>query len=81
MSNIIYYFGNAILIVIFSYIAYIEFKEYEEIDFNEHKWIILMYFLLLILSLLVWRIVFLIIKYNLLEFIEYQKIIKRIENG
>jgi len=81
VNNILYYFGNILIISLFSYFLYIEFKDYEEINFKEHKWIIFIYILLLILAIIIWRIIYLIIKTNFLEVIQYSNIIKRMKNG
>ena len=81
MNNVLYTFGNILIISLFVYFIYAEFKDYEEINFYEHKWIILMYIVLLIIAIILWRIIYLIIKDNLSSIIEYNQLIKRVKNG
>ena len=81
MNDIIYQFGNILIIALFSYLAYIKFKDFNEIDLREHKWIIFIYILLLVLTIIVWRIIYLIIETNFSEAIQYNNTIKSVENG
>ncbi len=81
MNDIIFYFGSLILISIFIYLAYIKFKDFPEIDLKEHKWIILLYIFLLVFAIIVWRIIYLVIKVNLFEITKYNQIIQRVTNG
>ena len=81
MNDIIFYFGSLILISLFIYLVYIKFKDFPEIDLTEHKWIILLYIFLLVFSIIVWRIIYLVIKANLFEITKYNQIIQRVTNG
>ena len=81
MNNALYIFGNILIISLFVYFTYVEFKDYEEINLDEHKWIIFLYIILLVLAIVVWRIIYLIIQENLSSVIEYHQLIKRVENG
>jgi len=81
VNDIIYQFGNILIIALFSYLAYIKFKDFNEIDLREHKWIIFIYILLLVLTIIVWRIIYLIIETNFSEAIQYNNTIKSVENG
>jgi len=81
VNNVLYIFGNILIISLFVYFTYVEFKDYEEINLGEHKWIIFLYIILLVLAIVVWRIIYLIIQENLSSVIEYHQLIKRVENG
>ena len=81
MNDIIFYFGSVVIILFFIYLLYIKFKDYPEIDLKEHKWIIFIYIMLLITAIIVWRIIFLLIKTNFFNVIEYNNIIQRVNNG
>ena len=81
MNDIIFYFGSIIIISFFIYLVYIKFKDFPEIDLNENKWLILLYIFLLIFAIIVWRIVYLLIKTNFSQIIQYNQLIQRISNG
>ncbi len=81
MNEILYMVGNILIISLFVYLIYIEFKEYEEINFHESKWIILLYIILLILAIIVWRVIYFIITSNFSFIIKYNQIIQRVTNG
>ena len=80
-SDIIFYFGDIVIVSLFIYLIYIKFKDFEEIDLDENKWIISLYIFLLILAIIVWRIIFLLIKINFFKVINYNEIIQRVING
>lgn len=81
MNNIIFYFGSIVIILFFIYLSYIKFKDYPEIDLKEHKWIIFIYIILLVMAIIVWRMIYLLIKVNFFNVIEYNTIIQRVNNG
>ena len=81
MSDVIFYFGSIVIILFFIYLSYIKFKDYPEIDLKEHKWIIFIYIILLVMAIIVWRIIYLLIKVNFFNVIEYNTIIQRVNNG
>ena len=81
MSDIIFYFGSIVIISFFIYLSYIKFKDFPEIDLKEHKWIIFIYILLLVMAIIMWRIVYLLINANLFHMIEYNEMIQRVNNG
>ena len=81
MNNIIFYFGSIVIILFFLYLSYIKFKDYPEIDLKEHKWIIFIYIILLVMAIIVWRMIYLLIKVNFFNVIEYNTIIQRVNNG
>ena len=80
-SDIILYFGDIVIVSLFIYLNYVKFKDFEEIDLNKHKWIILLYIFLLIFAIIIWRIVFLLIQVNFFRMMEYNQIIQRAING
>ncbi len=81
MNNIIFYFGSIVIILFFIYLSYIKFKDYPEIDIKEHKWIIFIYIILLVMAIIVWRMIYLIIEVNFFNVINYNTIIQRVNNG
>jgi len=81
VNNIIFYFGSIVIILFFIYLSYIKFKDYPEIDLKEHKWIIFIYIILLVMAIIVWRMIYLLIKVNFFNVIEYNTIIQRVNNG
>ena len=81
MNNIIFYFGSIVIILFFIYLSYIKFKDYPEIDLKEHKWIIFIYIILLVMAIIVWRMIYLLIKVNFFNVIDYNTIIQRVNNG
>jgi len=56
--EIVYYFGIIILITGVISIMYFRFKEYDEIDLKNHIVIIVIYIVLLVLAIILWRILF-----------------------
>jgi len=81
VSDVIFYFGSIVIILFFIYLSYIKFKDYPEIDLKEHKWIIFIYIILLVMAIIVWRMIYLLIKVNFFNVIEYNTIIQRVNNG
>ncbi len=81
MSDVIFYFGSIVIILFFIYLSYIKFKDYPEIDLKKHKWIIFIYIILLVMAIIVWRMIYLLIKVNFFNVIEYNTIIQRVNNG
>ena len=56
--EIVYYFGVVILTTGVIAIMYFRFREYDEINLENHIFIIIIYILLLIFAIIVWRILF-----------------------
>ena len=81
MSDVIFYFGSIVIILFFIYLLYIKFNDYPEIDLKKHKWIIFIYIILLVMAIIVWRMIYLLIKANFFNVIEYNNIIQRVNNG
>ncbi len=80
-NNIIFYFGIIIIISLFIYLTYIKFKDFPEINLNEHKWIILLYIFLLVFSIIIWRIIFLFIKSGFFHIIQYNQVLQKVNHG
>ena len=81
MNDIIFYFGSIIIILAFVWLVFIRFKEDDEIDLEEHFWLIILYIILLIIAIIVWRIIYLIIISNFKVIIYYNNLIQRVING
>ena len=59
MTDIIFYFGIIVIIGWYIYLLIQRFKEEDNIDLKEHFWIIIIYIVLLIVSIIVWRTIYL----------------------
>jgi len=81
MTDIIFYFGAVIIIAAFVGLLIIKFKDENSIDLNRHKWIILLYVVLLIVAIIIWRIVYLLIISNTNEIINHNRQIESFING
>ncbi|WP_456480110.1 hypothetical protein [Nautilia sp.] len=81
MTDIIFYFGTAVIIFAFTGLVTVKFKDEESINLNEQKWIILIYIILLITAITAWRIIYLLIISSTGEMIEYNKNIQSVIDG
>ena len=57
MTDIIFYFGVIIIIGWYVYLVVQRFKEEDKIDLKKHFWIIVLYIVLLIVSIIVWKVI------------------------
>ena len=81
MIEIIFYFGNTVIIILFIGLLNKKFKEEDHIDLQEHKWIIFLYMFLLIFAIITWRIVYLFSISNTQEIINYNINLQKAING
>jgi len=81
VNNVIFYFGSIVIIVFFVGLAVKRFKEDDSIDLNKHKWIILIYIVLLVMAIIAWRILDLMIESKMLQITKYNKTIENFNNG
>jgi NADH:ubiquinone oxidoreductase subunit 6 (subunit J) len=81
MTDIIFYFGAIVIIATFIGFLVKKFKDENNIDLSRHKWIILLYILLLIGAIVTWRIVYLIIISSTREILNHNETIQRVING
>jgi NADH:ubiquinone oxidoreductase subunit 6 (subunit J) len=81
MTDIIFYFGAIIIIAAFIGVLIKKFKNENNIDLNKHKWIILIYILLLVLAIITWGIIYLFLISSTQEMINYNQNIQRALNG
>jgi len=81
VNNIIFYFGNVIIIGVFIWFLFIKFKNEDEINLKEHLWLIILYIFLLVVAIITWRIIYLILISNSQKIINYNNLIQRINNG
>jgi len=61
MIEIIFYFGSIIIVVWYVYVLVQRFKEEDKIDLKKHFWIILVYVILLVVSIIAWRVIYLLL--------------------
>jgi len=81
MTDIIFYFGEIIIIAAFVTISFLKFKEEYVINLQKHKWIILLYLGLMILAIITWRIIYLLLTSSAQHMIDYNNLIQRDING
>ena len=81
MTDIIFYFGSIVIIFAFIGLVVKKFKDEDNIDLNEHKWIILLYIVLLVFAIITWRVIYLFLISSTQEMINYNQNIQRIING
>jgi NADH:ubiquinone oxidoreductase subunit 6 (subunit J) len=81
MSNVIFYFGAVLIITFFIGIAIKRFKEDDNIDLNEHKWIIITYLVLLVLAIISWRVLVLMIESKIIQITKHNKTIEKFMYG
>jgi NADH:ubiquinone oxidoreductase subunit 6 (subunit J) len=81
VNDIVFYFGDVIIIAAFVLLVTKRFKEDDEIDLQKHKWIILTYIILLVMAIITWRIIEQMIEIRINQIINYNKTIEEYSNG
>ena len=81
MTDIIFYFGSIIIIGVYIYLVIERFKEEDKIDLKEHFWIIVVYIFLVIISIIAWRIMYLVLISSTNLLINYNTTIENLING
>lgn len=81
MIDIVFYFGAFIIIGLYIYLVIQRFKEEDEIDLKEHFWIIVVYIILIVVSIVAWRIIYLLLISSTHLMIKYNSSIENIING
>jgi len=81
VNDVIFYFGNIIIIALFVWLLILRFKDVDNIDLSRHIWIIILYTILLVLSIITWRIIYLIIISNIKGINNYNIVIESTLNG
>ena len=81
MSNVIFYFGAIVIIVFYIGIMVKKFKDDDKIDLNKHKWIIIIYIILLVISIITWGVLVSMIDEQINKITNYNKNIEEFEYG
>ena len=81
MIDIIFYFGTIIIIGLYIYLVIQRFKEEDEIDLKNHFWIIVVYIILVIISIITWRVIYLLLISSTDLMINYNANIENLLNG
>jgi len=81
VNDVIFYFGNIIIIALFIWLFILRFKDVDNIELSKHLWIIILYTILLVLSIITWRIIYLIIISNIKGINNYNIVIESTLNG
>ena len=81
MTDIIFYFGTFIIIAAFIGLVSIKFKNEDNIDLSKHKWIIILYIILLVLAIFTWGIMYKMLNSNTNKIIEHNQQIESYING
>ena len=81
MIDIIFYFGIIIIIGLYIYLVIQRFKEEDEIDLKNHFWIIVVYIILVVISIITWRVIFLLLISSTDLMINYNTNIEKLING
>lgn len=81
MIDIVFYFGAFIIIGLYIYLVIQRFKEEGEIDLKEHFWIIVVYIILIVVSIIAWRIIYLLLISSTHLMMKYNSSIENIING
>jgi len=81
VNNVIFYFGAIIITVFYIGIMVKKFKDDDNIDLNEHKWIIIVYIILLVFSIITWRVLNLMIESKMKQINNYNQKIEEFQNG
>ena len=81
MTDIIFYFGVLIIIGWYIYLVIQRFKEEDKIDLREHFWIIVVYIFLVIVSIIAWRVMYLVLISSTSLMINYNSNIENLLNG
>ncbi len=79
-ENIIFYFGAILIIVFFTYVIMIRFKD-NDINLKEHFWIIILYILIMVLAIIAWRVIELLLISNISHINNYNSLIEKYGNG
>ncbi len=80
MNNLIFYFGAILIIVFFTYVIIIRFKD-NDINLKEHFWIIILYILIMVLAIIAWRVIELLLISNISHINNYNSLIEKYRNG
>ena len=81
MTDIIFYFGSIIIIGLYIYLVVQRFKEEGKIDLKEHFWIIAVYIVLVVISIIAWRVIYLLLISSTDLMINYNTNIENLING
>jgi len=81
VSDIIFYFGVIVIMIFYIGIVIKKFKDDDNIDLNEHKWIIIVYIILLVFSIITWRVLNLMIESKIEQINNYNQKIEELEYG
>jgi len=81
VSNVIFYFGAIVIIVFYIGIMVKKFKDDDKIDLNKHKWIIIIYIILLVISIITWGVLVSMIDEQINKITNYNKNIEEFEYG
>jgi len=81
MTDIIFYFGVIVIIGWYVHLVVQRFKEEDTIDLKEHFWIIVVYIVLIIVSIIVWRIIYLLLISSTDFIINYNTQIENLIDG
>ncbi len=80
-SKILLYFGDIIIISWIIYLLVERFKDEDNINLSEHKWIIFLYILIMLSTLFTWKIIYELIITSISNNLTYDQIIQSIFNG
>ncbi|HIQ51471.1 MAG TPA: hypothetical protein EYH54_05905 [Nautiliaceae bacterium] len=81
MTEIIFYFGVLIIIGTYVYLIIQRFREEDRIDLKKHFWIIIIYIILIIMSIIVWRVIYLLLTSSTHLMRDYNTNIENLLNG
>ncbi len=81
MNDKIFYLGSLVLIGGFVILIYVRFKKDDNIDIKKHWFIILIYTLFLITSIVLWRYITITISKHTISIHKYNNSIQKIING
>ncbi len=80
-SKILLYFGDIVIISWIIYLLVERFKDEDNINLSEHKWIIFLYILIMLSTLFTWKIIYELIITSISNNLTYDQIIQSIFNG
>ena len=81
MTEIIFYFGAVVITTAFIWLMILKFKDEDEIDLSKHKWIIILYILLLIIGIFTWGVIYKYLTSQVKNINSYNKKIEKLLNG
>jgi len=81
MTEIIFYFGAVVITAAFIWLMILKFKDEDEIDLSKHKWIIILYILLLIIGIFTWGVIYKYLTSQVKNINSYNKKIEKLLNG